>query len=47
MLNKMLRKYKFLHYLGLHNNECKRRVFTTERTYLCLRTGKIYKKFKL
>ena len=40
MINKLLRKYKFLHYLGLHNKECKRRLFTTKNKYICLRTGK-------
>ena len=32
-------KYKFLHYLGLHNSDCKRRLFTTKDKYICLRTG--------
>ena len=44
---KLLRKYKFLHYLGFHNKDCRRRVFTTANKYICLRTGNMYKKFKL
>ena len=36
---KLLRKYKFLHYLGLHNKDCKRRIFTIKNKYICLRTG--------
>lgn len=39
-LRKLLRKYKFLHYLGLHNKDCKRRLFTTKNKCICLRTGK-------
>ena len=39
-MRKILRKYKFLHYLGLHNKYCKRRIFTTKNDYLCIRTGK-------
>ena len=40
MIRKLLRKFKFLHYLGLHNKDCKRRLFTTPKDYICLRTGK-------
>ena len=40
MINKLLRKYKFLHYLGLHNKDCKRRLFTTKNRYICIITGK-------
>ena len=40
MIRKLLRKYKFLHYLGLHNKDCKRRLFTTPKDHICLRTGK-------
>lgn len=49
MIKKILRKFKFLHYLGFHNKECRRRVYTTEKDYLCLRTGTyiILKKFTL
>ena len=39
MFRKLLRNYRFLHYLGAHNKDCKRRVFTTEKDYICLRTG--------
>ena len=45
MLRKLLRNYKFLHYLGFHNEDCRRRVYTTEQEYLCLRTGTTHKKF--
>ena len=47
MIKKLLRQFKFLHYLGLHNKDCKRRLFTTKNDYLCLRTGNIHKKFIL
>ena len=47
MIRNLLRKYKFLHYLGLHNKDCKRRLFTTKDAYICLRTGNTTKKFKL
>ena len=40
MIKKLLRQFKFLHYLGLHNKDCKRRIFTTKDKHLCLRTGK-------
>ena len=36
-----------LHKLGFHNKNCRRRIYTTKRNYLCLITGNIYKKFKL
>ena len=38
-MRKILRKFKFLHYLGFHNKDCKRRLFTTKNKYLCIRTG--------
>ena len=47
MLKRILRKYKFLHYLGIHNEDCRRRIYTTKYDYLCLITGKTYKKIKL
>ena len=47
MIKKLLRKYKFLHYLGFHNNACRRRLFTTKDKYICLRTGNTHKKFKI
>ena len=34
MFRKLLRQYKFLHYLGFHNEDCKRRVYTTKQDYL-------------
>ncbi len=40
MFRKILRKYKFLHYVGFHNKDCKRRLFTTKKNHICLRTGK-------
>jgi len=33
-----------LHRLGFHNFKCRRRLFTTKDKYICLVTGKIYKK---
>ena len=39
MIKKLLKNYKFLHYIGLHNKDCKRRLFTTKNKYICLRTG--------
>ena len=39
MIKKLLRNYKFLHYLGFHNVDCKRRLFTTTDKYICLKTG--------
>ena len=39
MIKQLLRKYKFLHYIGLHNKVCKRRLFTTNKGHICLRTG--------
>lgn len=47
LLKKILRKYRFLHYLGLHNKDCSRRVYTTNRDYICIVTGKKHKKLKL
>ena len=47
MIKRLLRKYKVLHYLGFHNKDCRRRVYTTEEDYLCLRTGTTHKKFTL
>ena len=47
MLKRVLRKYKFLHYIGFHNNDCRRRIYTTKQDYLCLRTGNTHKKFTL
>ena len=47
MFRKLLRRYRFLHHLGFHNNDCRRRVYTTKEDYLCLRTGNTHKKFKL
>jgi len=47
MIRKLLRKFKFLHRLGFHNEDCRRRVYTTERDYLCLQTGNTHKKFEL
>ena len=44
MIRKLLRNYKFLHYIGFHNSECRRRLFTTEDKYICLRTGTTHKK---
>lgn len=47
MIKKLLRKYKFLHYLGLHNEDCSRRLYTTDKDCICLRTGNTHKKFTL
>lgn len=47
LIKYVLKKYKFLHYLGFHNKDCKRRLFTTKNKYICLRTGNIHKKFEL
>ena len=38
-MKRLLKNYKFLHYIGLHNKDCKRRLFTTKNKYICLRTG--------
>jgi len=43
----LLKRYKFLHYCNFHNEDCRRRVYTTEQDYLCLRTGNTHKKFKI
>ena len=48
MVRKLLRKYKFLHYIGFHNKDCRRKLYnTTENYYLCLRTGTAHKKYIL
>ena len=39
MIKKLLRKFKILHYFGCHNKDCKRKIFTKNNKYLCLRTG--------
>ena len=46
-MKKILKKFKFLHYLGFHNKDCRRRIYTKENTYICLRTGNKHKKFSL
>ena len=46
-MKKILRRFKFLHYLGFHNEDCQRRIYTTKHNYICLRTGNTHKKFKL
>jgi hypothetical protein len=46
MIKKLLKKYKFLHYLGLHNKDCSRRIFTTKDKCICLITGTTHKNFK-
>jgi hypothetical protein len=46
-MRKLLRKYNFLHYMGFHNKDCRRRVYTTEQDYVCLVTGNTHKKFQL
>ena len=43
----LLKRFKFLHYCGLHNEDCRRRIYTTKKDYLCLITGKAHKKFNL
>ena len=45
--NRMLRKYRFLHRLGLHNKDCSRRLFTTKNKYICIVTGTTHTKFKI
>ena len=47
MIRKILRKYKILHHLGLHNKDCRRRLYNTKEDYVCLRTGNSHKKFTL
>ena len=42
--NKLLKRFKWIHYLNFHNDDCRRRVFTTKRDYLCLITGNTHKK---
>ncbi len=45
---KFKRKLRYiLHKLGFHNSRCRRRVYTTEKDYLCLITGNTHKKFEL
>ena len=39
LIRKILKKNKFLHYIGFHNKDCKRRLFTTKNKHICLRTG--------
>ena len=39
MVKRLLKRYKFLHYLGMHNKDCKRRLFTTKNKNICLITG--------
>ena len=36
---------KILHYLGIHNHKCERRIFTTKNTYICMVTGKKHRKW--
>ena len=39
------KKIKLLkHKLGFHNERCRRRVFTTKNSYLCLITGNKFKR---
>jgi hypothetical protein len=47
VINYLLKRFKFLHYCGIHNEDCRRRIYTTKNKYLCLRTGNTHKKFKL
>jgi hypothetical protein len=47
MINKIIDRFKFLHYIGFHNKNCRRRVFTTKNDYICIKTGNIYKKIGL
>jgi|10_taG_2_1085330.scaffolds.fasta_scaffold03242_5 hypothetical protein len=47
MINKIIDRFKFLHYIGIHNKNCRRRVFTTKNDYICIRTGNTHKKFRL
>lgn len=42
-MRRILRKYKWLHYFGIHNADCMRQVFTEKDKWLCLITGKIFK----
>jgi len=46
-LIKLLKRIKLMHRLGLHNKECRRRLYTTEQDYICLITGNTHKKFTL
>jgi len=36
-----------LHIIGFHNSKCRRRIYTTDKDYLCLITGNSHKKFTL
>ena len=47
LIRYVLKRFKFLHHCGFHNKDCRRRVYTTEQDYLCLRTGNTHKKFTL
>ena len=47
VINYLLKRFKFLHYCGIHNEDWRRRIYTTKNKYLCLRTGNTHKKFKL
>jgi len=45
MIKMIMKHIKYiLHRLGFHNKNCRRRIYTTERDYLCLITGNIHKK---
>ena len=44
----MMNKIKYiLHKMGFHNDNCRRRIYTTEQDYLCTITGNSHKKFTL
>jgi hypothetical protein len=47
MIRKILRKFKFLHYLGFHNEDCERRMYDTTKDYMCIRTGNTHKRWTL
>ena len=47
IINYLLRRFNFLHYCNFHNKNCRRRVYTTEKDYVCLVTGNTHKKFEL
>tara|TARA_R110000744_G_scaffold5872_2_gene20711 strand:- start:909 stop:1052 length:144 start_codon:yes stop_codon:yes gene_type:complete len=36
-----------LHRMGLHNDNCRRRLYSTEKDYICMVTGNTHKKFTL
>ena len=44
MMMKMRLIRRLLHKFGMHNKRCKRRYFIEENTYICLITGKKFKK---